>query len=272
MQNRFPLLDDSLTILMTEVWTGRRYIALGAILGAVVAGMFVLFSVPRYASEMIIAPTSPLSRAMDPSAHSQDTFLLFENLVIGPSIARTLMEKYPQDIEKLHRDRFFIFFSSPLKQSARPEDVAIYLKHSINSSKIGETSLTRLTYTHPDPVFAAEFLTHLHETTDTIIRTRVKETTKARITYLEEALMRTHNEDHKRALTDLLMEQEQIAMLAAMTEAFSARIIEPSTTSPEPVWPTSLPIIFMFIILGAGGGFTLSLYRRFIRRLPHHVG
>lgn len=257
----FPLVDMSLLQLLEEVWNCRFFIIAGALIGLLSAIGFLMVVTPKYQAQMIVAPASPLSSVVDSSAHSDDAFLLFMNLCAGPSLAKKVMESGKNRlIDGLRKDKPFFLAPSPIDTNASPEELSAYLRRNISTSKIGDTSLQRLSYSNPDPYFAVEVLNSIHNKTDEMIRASSKTSSAGRIEYLENELSRIHNADHRRALTNLLMEQEYIYMLTTMDEPFAARVIEPPYASIRPIWPRKGPSILIFVAIGMMGGFVLKVY------------
>lgn len=65
------------------------------------------------------------------------------------------------------------------------------------------------------------------------------------------------NPEHRRALTNLLMEQERVKMLVSIDQSYTATIVEPAANLPKPSWPKPLLILPIFMMIGAVLGFVL---------------
>ncbi|HBH26882.1 MAG TPA: hypothetical protein DDX54_05725 [Rhodospirillaceae bacterium] len=265
MDDRWPLLDDSLAALVREAWAARWAIAMGGALGLAVAVLVLFLATPRYAAEVILSPASPLSSAADPAATPNDNLTLFLHIYAGPSVARTLLKAEPKAVARLREDRLFPLSSSPLEADPEAKDLSAYLKRQVVAAHVGNTALTRLTYVHPDPDFATAFLEIVRRTADDRIRDMSRSAAAARTAYLGEALARTANVEDRRALAALLMEQEHITMLTAMGEPFAARVVEPAAAAPRPVWPRTLPTLLVLTVLGGAVGFAAHLWRAWAR-------
>ena len=117
------------------------------------------------------------------------------------------------------------------------------------------TRLKRVTFRHPDPVFAAQLLQALYDSADTLIRDELEARTAKRIAYLNKrCCQKEPDPDHRRALTKLLMDQEQIAMVLAVHEPFAAQMAEPPAAGPKAAWPRKI-----------GGPAGLRVHRRAAR-------
>jgi hypothetical protein len=90
-----------------------------------------------------------------------------------------------------------------------------------------------------------------------MIRRDRRRQSQSRIEYLENALKRTINPDHRKGITNLLMQQEHIQMLANLDEDYAAIIVEPPSSSPKPTWPNKPLSYFIAVLLGILSGYVL---------------
>ena len=97
---------------------------------------------------------------------------------------------------------------------------------------------------------------------DTLIRSELEQKTAHRIQYLNQALAQERNPDHQRALTKLLMDQEQIAMVLAVHEPFAATVAEPPSAAPKPSWPRKGVVLPAGLLIGMMLGFACFGLRR----------
>jgi len=142
------------------------------------------------------------------------------------------------------------------------EELSVYLKQKMNVNPLGATSLRRLHYSHPDKEFAAALLRKLHLVADQMIRRDRRRQSQSRIEYLQNALRRTTNPDHRKGITNLLMQQEHIQMLANLDEAYAAIIVEPASTYPKPIWPNKPLIYLVFSFIGLMLGYSIWCLRQ----------
>ncbi|MCB9963623.1 MAG: hypothetical protein H6855_01130 [Rhodospirillales bacterium] len=239
------LRDETLADLLKALWSARVYVASGAVAGMILAGLVVLFAVPCYRVQMVIAPVSESASAGDApggasgafitQAADQKTFASFLRILSGPNVIKSVLERDQNILPALQEVRRFTFQSG--QDLSAPEDVSQFLTQAVRVKAVGETSLRTLELELPDPQLARQILFQLHQTADHILRTEAEARTDKRLAYLKETLARTANPDHRQALTSLLMEQERQAMILRMDKYFAADIVEPPFVTPRPVWP-----------------------------------
>jgi uncharacterized protein involved in exopolysaccharide biosynthesis len=250
--------------VLAQVRRARGWMFAGVILGAALALFFLMSVTPLYKAQMIVGPASPISTdqaasaagvRLAPNSNANDlNFTRFENTLAGPSVAGALLkdERIFGGIIEDHPLGFL-----PAQKNWSPQKLAEYMRRSVRIDPIGDTKLRRLSYYHADPEFAAYFLARAQEVTDELIRRRVKADAGARIEYLQKASSALVNPEHRRALTDLLMEQERVLMLASVDQPYAAAVIEPALSSYKPKWPSRTLALLSFIMAGALAGFVV---------------
>lgn len=267
--------EPTLADLLTSLWAAKFHILFFAGIFLVIAFFIVLFSTPLYRASMIVAPadgyalgdyassvsegealTIPFWRPREADGISTD-FHRFVYTVKGPAVA-TILLKDPAVLSGIARDGSFS--STSKKWSA--EELADYLSRKLKIEHLGTTPLRRLSYNHPDPVFAAAFLRKIHLVSDQLIRRDRRRQSESRINYLTGTLQKTVNPDHRKGIANLLMQQEHIQMLANLDEAYAAIVVEPPASSPRPVWPAKAILFAVFALVGGGIGY--------IVRCAHH--
>ena len=258
---------------------GAFSIALGALIGLTLAYIFLSFLTPHYRGSMIIGPVDSRTRDVVRSPVAEDNlyaaryvtqrqegangsdFLRFETIVSGVSVAAALLQR--EDVRAgLAADTGSRFAEKDIEGTWSPPALAQYLKKHVRLDPVGETALRTMIYYHPDPEFAAHFLRIVHGVTDTLIRRDAKTNTDLRIDYLKSALAKTHNPEHRRTFTALLLEQERLRMLVSIESDYAASVIEPPASSYKPLWPSRPLVIGAFLLLGALIGFFLHYGRR----------
>ena len=110
-------------------------------------------------------------------------------------------------------------------------------------------------------VFAAAFLRKVHLVADQLIRRDRRQQSQSRINYLQNTLQKTANPDHRRGIADLLMQQEHIQMLANLDEPYAAIVVEPPSSTPQPVWPDKTLLFGVFALLGGATGYFVRMLR-----------
>lgn len=266
--------EQTLSDLLKSVWDARLYVFVFAALFFAFGFFVVLVSTPLYRGSMIVAPADgyalgdyassvsegksmelPFWRPKDQEGVSTD-FYRFIYTIQGSSVAHILL-KDESVLAGIARDGTFAASSGQWT----PEELSAYLAKYVRVEHLGTTPLRRISYRHPDPVFAAAFLRKIHLVADQLIRRDRRQKSDSRINYLEETLQKTVNPDHRKGIASLLMQQEHIRMLANLDEPYAAIVVEPPSASPRPVWPDRALILSVFTLLGGVAGFVIRTVR-----------
>ena len=258
--------EMSLYDLCAALWRAKIYILVGVILACFMAAIFLTTVTPRYKAVMIVAPADgyalgdyastvqydqfaalPFWRPKDQEGASTD-FYRFMHTFRGPAAAAILMkdETVLSGIKKIHE--------KPISSGAA---LAQYLNKYVRIDPLGATPLRRISYYHSDAEFAANLLRKLHLVSDQMIRRDRRRQSQSRVEYLEKALQRTNNPDHRKGITNLLMQQEHVQMLANLDEPYAAIVVEPASPSPKTVWPNIVVVWVVAIFLGSFCGFVI---------------
>lgn len=252
-----------LTLLdaLGDIRRARLYIAAGAALGFLLASGFLISATPSYRAHIILEPNNPMGGAEVSSVLANDDdlsslrylidqvnvpssadFARFETTLAGPAVAGALLK---DDIIRAGlRDSF-----------RKPQELAEYIRKRVRLEPVGQTAQRRMVYFHENPEFAVYFLNALHKTADERLRVNIKADTERRIDYLNAALATSPNPDHKRSITNLLMEQERLLMLSTIDQPYAASVIEPASASARPAWPDRVLVYAASIAAGAMAGF-----------------
>ena len=264
--------EISLQELLKLFWQAKFYIFMMIFLCSVGAFLFVTLSIPKYKATMIVAPADgyalgdyaskiqydriaalPFWRPKDPEGASTD-FYRFIHTLRGPS-ASTILMKDANVLNGINKN---------LKHKVTtPEELAAYLVKNLRVDPLGATPLRKISYHHPDPEFATALLRKIHLVADQMIRRDRRRQSQSRIEYLQNSLSKTINPDHRKVITNLLMQQEHVQMLANLDEAYAAIVVEPSSHSPKPTWPNKPFVFFVAACVGFLLGFMIwSLSRK----------
>jgi capsular polysaccharide biosynthesis protein len=266
--------DPTLAEILSSLWKAKTYCLLGLALGICVAAGIIMTATPLYQGTMIVAPADgyalgdyassvaegqsldiPFWRPKDQEGVSTDYYRFIYTLK-GPSVAAILL-KDKTVLSGIAKDSSW----KNLATDWTPEDLAAYLDRTIKIEHMGTTALRRITYNHSDPAFAAAFLRKLHLVSDQLIRRDRRRQSESRIAYLEEALQKATNPDHRKGIAQLLMQQENIRMLANLDEAYAAIIVEPAAHSARPVWPDKLLLFAICAVVGMMVGYMVRMMR-----------
>lgn len=268
--------DVSLKDLFCQIYRAKFYIIAAIILCVFTAFLFIAQAVPKYKATMIVAPadgyalgdyaskieydrmaTLPFWRPKDQEGASTD-FYRFTYTLRGVASSEILMkdENLITGINKNLKDKI-----------KTPEELSEYLSKNLRIDPLGATPLRKLTYYHPDPEFASALLRKIHLVADQMIRRDRRKQSQSRIEYLENSLSKTANPDHRKGITNLLMQQEHVKMLADLDEAYAAIIVEPASASPKPAWPNKPLFYAVAVFIGFFFGFTAwSLSKKEVRQ------
>lgn len=266
--------EPTLADLLSDLWTARVAMVVFAGMFVVIAFLIVIASTPLYRASMIIAPadgyalgdyassvsdgqslTLPFWRPRDQEGVSTD-FYRFVYTIKGSSVAAILL-KDSSVLAGIARDGSW----SGKADDWTAEELADYLDRHIKIEYLGTTPLRRISYRHPDPVFAAAFLRKIHLVSDQLIRRDRRRQSESRIGYLKTTLQKTTNPDHRKGIVNLLMQQEHVQMLANLDEPYAAIVVEPPSSTPKPVWPNRIMLYAVFALVGAGVGYVARALR-----------
>lgn len=263
--------ETNLKELLENIWNAKIDIFVGITLGVILAIILSLTLTPKYKATMIVAPADgyalgdyassvqydqiaalPFWRPKDQEGASTD-FYRFMHTLRGPSAAEILM-KDETVMKQFRKD-----YPNHLKKS---EALAVYLNKNVRVDPLGATPLRRISYHHNNPEFAAALLRKIHIVADQMIRRDRRRQSLSRIEYLDNALNETRNPDHRKVITNLLMQQEHIQMLANLDEAYAAIIVEPAYSSPKPTFPNKTFMFSALILMGAFFGYMIYGFRK----------
>lgn len=268
-----PTLGD----VLRDLWRARFYLLAGVLAGIVCAFLFLATAVPQYRAGMLVTPTTrsgtPDISALFPNNASfameyvmqsfgpgdSSDFMRFETILREASVAERLLqdEKIRKGLAAAGRYRFF---GAPDIDTA-PE-LSAWLQDNVAVDFVAQTRLKRVSLLHPDPAFAVYMLQKMYETTDGMIRVELEDKTAKRIEYLTREIDGVSHPEHRRILTKLLMDQEQIRMILAVNEPFAAALAEPPAAEARPAWPRKPIIVPAFIFAGMFAAYVFFAARR----------
>jgi hypothetical protein len=276
MMNAETSSDITLAQLLCHIWQAKVYMALCCVVTLVVAVAFLFLVTPTYKASMIVAPADgyalgdyasmiendrmasmPFWRPTDQEGVSTD-FYRFIHTIRGPSVAEILLSDNGV-LSGIRR-------GGDLGANEKKEAMAVYLDNRIGIDPLGATPLRRITYYHPDPEFAAAMLRKIHLVADQMIRRDRRRQSQSRIDYLKQSLKKTNNLDHRKGITNLLMQQEHIQMLANLDEPYAAIVVEPAFSTPKPAWPNPYVIGASALLMGLFFGYLIWSFRHPVKR------
>ncbi len=266
-------MDTEITLgeLLRNFWCAKFFMFLGVGIALLCAFAFLSLVTPKYKAVMIVAPADgyalgdyassiqydriaalPFWRPKDQEGASTD-FYRFIYTIRGASAAEILIkdEAVLRGINKSRK-----------KKIRNAEELAVYLNHNVRIDPLGATPLRRISYAHPNAEFAAAILRKLHLVADQMIRRDRRRQSQSRVEYLENSLRKTTHPDHRKGITNLLMQQEHVQMLANLDEAYAAIVVEPASASPKPTWPNKPLVLSVAMLLGLMLGYIFWSLRR----------
>ena len=255
--------DVSFIYLWHVLIRSWRYWTAGIVASLFIGLSILLTAQPHVKADVIIAPSAHLEANSYGRAENipalrllaerlgggvQSTaFVRFENIFNGVAVADILMQD-PRIQKHIGQARPFKWMSPRLLPTSA--HFADYLERHVHMQPVHSSSLRRIEYFHPDPDFAVYFLQRLHHVTDNLIRQQALIQTQQRTAYLQNAIAEAQNPDHRRALTSLLLEQQQVLMLASAPQPYAAAIVEPAAAHYKPSWPNPRLIFPTLILAG----------------------
>jgi uncharacterized protein involved in exopolysaccharide biosynthesis len=127
--------------------------------------------------------------------------------------------------------------------------LAQFLKSQLSVEEDKSTHALTITLKSADPALAVDLLRDIRQETDSMLREDSRAYTENAIAYLDKSLPEITTQEHRRALTDLLIEYERQLILVSQTDSpFAVIVVDPPTLAPAPVSP-KLPIVYAVCVL-----------------------
>lgn len=151
-------------------------------------------------------------------------------------------------------------------RSPSVQTLADHLVEEITVSRVGDSGMKRVSYSHPDPEFASKLLAWLHNEADKVVRREMEERAAGQIKYLQTKLESVTVADHRKALIDLLAQQERKMMMIQVDLPLTAQLVEPPVAPEAPSWPRPFLMVGLGGVAGLLTGLFLSFGREGLRR------
>jgi hypothetical protein len=135
-----------------------------------------------------------------------------------------------------------------------------YIGYAVTVRQSVRTPVVTLAHDATDPVFAATFLTRLHQVLDDYLREQQALRTQGNITYLTAELQKATLAEQRRSLVAALAEQERQAMLAFGSAPYAADPFDDATVSATPTRPRPVPMLAGGAVAGLLLGMVLALW------------
>jgi uncharacterized protein involved in exopolysaccharide biosynthesis len=261
-------------------------ISVGAAL--VLAFLWLNITTPQYTGEMVLGPTSqngvaargarlPLEDVQNEKIHitpaeitADETLSDFSReiqLLSSPEIAARLLKDKNLGVEQhllsshgfCHGLKLLLWrlAGQSLNADNDPATLAGLLARDVQIDTIGRSAMRKITFRNKDRQFAIDFLNALYKASDAQLRAQGETRTVSEIAYLRVALDHVTLADQRKAMLDLLAEQEQTQLLISVDLPFAADQIQAATAPSNPDWPpVGLVLLFAFC-LGLFAGFSI---------------
>lgn len=265
--------EKTIIDVLADLWSARLHILSGAVIGIIAASVFLITAIPHTKTQMLIAPANPLNDsggsmlddknfaalrfiAQRSGVNNSAGFTQFENTYSGTTVARALLAN-PNTADILRADNSFIFMPRQNPKEWSAEKLASYIDQNVTLEPVGASSLRRLQYWHPNPDMGKAFIQMIHAQTDSFIRAAIKAGAQERVQYLSAKMQEAVHPEHRKALTELLLEQERLLMLSSIEQPYAATIIEPPSHHYKAGWPDAKLMVPFFVLIGAFIGFII---------------
>ncbi|AWK87997.1 Wzz/FepE/Etk N-terminal domain-containing protein [Azospirillum thermophilum] len=137
---------------------------------------------------------------------------------------------------------------------------ARWLRSRIAVDMVRSGPMRRITLRHRDRAFALDLLGRVAVATDAHLRAEAQRRSAAQIAHVRSRLAAVTVTEHRRALADLLADQERLAMMIEVELPFAADLIDPPHAARLPDWPDPTVIVPLSAAAGlVAGGFLLAV-------------
>ncbi|HEY0837232.1 MAG TPA: hypothetical protein VGE72_25190, partial [Azospirillum sp.] len=136
-------------------------------------------------------------------------------------------------------------------------ETARRLREHVVVATVGTGPMRRIAVRHAERGFALDLLGRLVAATDAHLRAEAARRSAAQIAYVGAQIARVTKAEHRRILTELLAEQERVAMLIEVDLPFAADPIEPPTAARLPDWPDPRMVLPLGLVIGTALGVLL---------------
>lgn len=140
------------------------------------------------------------------------------------------------------------------------ERVARALRDRLVIDMVRSGPMRRIALRHRDRGAGLEMLGRIAAATDAHLRAEAARRSAAQIAHVKARLAGVTVTEHRRALNDLLSDQERVAMMIEVDLPFAADPIQAPTASALPDWPNPVAVVPLSGLVGLlAGAFVLSV-------------
>ncbi len=282
--------------------SGWRLVVLCTVLSVFIAAMVLRSLPPEHTASMVVGPIArtgasamgartPIASRSDMPAsvlefgNGEETlsdFARFVELICSPVVAAQLMndpsvlahlfsERWDSATGRWHTPgglsgwlRALILGLAGQEDWSEPDPdiLSRYLRRTVIVQSLGTNPMRRISFRDSDRAFAVNLLHRLTAAADAHLRAEAARRANAEIAFIRASLATAQSADSRKALVELLSDQERVAMIIGVDLPFAADPIEPPTASKQPDWPNPLIILPLAATVGGGLGLFLVFSRR----------
>jgi hypothetical protein len=156
-----------------------------------------------------------------------------------------------------------IVTGNPVQDYSSPNAVRLseFVSGEISASIDSKSDLLNVKVETKDPELMQEFIAGLVFETDQLLRQRFITEGTAALEFYKEQLLRAQSGEHREALAQLIVQEEQKLMLATRSNSYVAEILRGPDISMKPTSPKSMIVLALSMILGLFAGFGIVLVR-----------
>lgn len=137
-----------------------------------------------------------------------------------------------------------------------------WLKNSFSVSEDRDTGFLKLTAETPNPALMISVLSEATKITDQIIKDRFVEEGEKSVIFYQQKIAAARSREHREALAQLIMQEEQKLMLASNGNFFIAKPLTTPSVSLRPTSPKSRLVLALALVLGGFVGIAITLIRK----------
>jgi uncharacterized protein involved in exopolysaccharide biosynthesis len=293
--------DDEIDLvkLATTVWTGRRLLLITAMCSVALASVYLNIVDRKYTVTLVLKSVQePLQRSemsglgdlvsftgIELPSGSRSDFASFPLVMESREVAERVLadEVLIQALFKKEWDAQSNQWLRPQGSALRavlspvkalltgdpkstyaPPDaprIADTVSKEISASIDKKTNLLSIHTESPDPILARSLVERVVKETDELFRQRFIEKGTSALEFYKEQLARAQSGEHREALAQLIVQEEQKLMLATRSRSYVAETLRGPDVSLRPTSPKSIFVLGLSMILGLFAGAAIVLTR-----------
>jgi hypothetical protein len=274
--------------ILAFVWANKLIFAACILVGIVAAAVWMRVATPMYQAEMTLLPnpnetpsttskTSGIGNLLDLGLGGSESpnFVKFVDTLRSYRLAERLEERhqylqrlYPQLWNSAERKwvpkrsittviRWLLLGREAKVPNITSLQEFIKTYMTVDEDKKSHSLVIKLRSTNP--ALAVGLLRDVQEEADGLLREDSRNYTQHAVDYLESALRGIIVEDHRRALTSLLIDYERTLILVSDTnEAFASIVVDPATLASMPVSPKPLLVYAGSLVVSVLAAFGIA--------------